>query len=78
MGPASLACPSNHPCLFPLALFYTEEANVLNLKKHISDYTDYLGVSPEKIIPVPDKLWEAIDLRLRTANSKEYETREQA
>lgn len=62
----------------PLSRTYTEEADVLNLKKRVADYADYLGVSPEKEMAALDKQWETIDRRLRTANGKEYETREQA
>lgn len=62
----------------PLSRTYTEEEDVLNLKKRVADYAEYLGVSPEKEMAVLDRQWKAIDLRLRTANGKEYETREQA
>lgn len=62
----------------PLSLTYTDEEDVLHLKKQVADYAAYLGVEPKREMAVLDKQWAAIDLRLRTANGKEYETRQQA
>lgn len=62
----------------PLSLTYTDENDILHLKKQVADYATYLGVEPKREMAVLDKQWAAIDLRLRTANGKEYETRQQA
>lgn len=62
----------------PLSRTYTDEQDVLSLKKQVSSHAAHLGVSPEKELAILDKQWADIDRRLRTANGKEYETREQA
>lgn len=62
----------------PLSRTYTDEQDVLNLKNQVTGYAAHLGVSPEKELAILDKQWADIDRRLRTANRKEYETREQA
>lgn len=58
---------------------YTEEKEVLDLKREIQDRCVFYGVQPEeKYIDYLNKQWEEIDRKLRTAYNTEFITREEA
>lgn len=61
-----------------LSATYTEEQDILDLKKQIEAFAIHLKVDPAEPLAPLKAQWDSIDRDLRTAGGKEYETREEA